>query len=307
MSLRTGAALATLLLLPATQMSAQQVADTAYTPPIVEPEYGPGQGPVVLIDEAHQNYHTASGRYSAFARLVERDGYVVRPNGSVFTAEVLSGAAVLVIANAVAPEDTDDWVLPTSPAFTEKEVEAVERWVREGGSLLLIADHMPMPGAAEGLAAAFGLRFQNGFALDAETRDGRLTFRRSDGSLGAHPIVDGRTPEERIDSVTSFTGQAFRVDGEAEPLMTVPEGFDLLLPEVAWEFSESTPRIPAANLLQGVVLRHGAGRVAAFGEAAMFTAQVSGPNRAPMGMNVPAAGQNYRFALNLLHWLTGRL
>jgi len=44
-----------------------------------------------------------------------------------------------------------------------------------------------------------------------------------------------------------------------------------------WEFSESTPRISAVNLLQGVLIRHGQGRVAAFGEAAMFSAQLSGP------------------------------
>lgn len=46
--------------------------------------------------------------------------------------------------------------------------------------------------------------------------------------------------------------------------------FDVFLPSVAWEFSESTPRIPAAYLLQSALVRHGAGSVAAFGEAAMF-------------------------------------
>ena len=51
----------------------------------------------------------------------------------------------------------------------------------------------------------------------------------------------------------------------------------------------------------------GAGRAAFFGEAAMFSAQVSGPNRNPMGMNAPSAEQNYQFVLNVLHWLTGLL
>lgn len=76
---------------------------------------------------------------------------------------------------------------------------------------------------------------------------------------------------------------------------------------MAWEFSESTPRVSAANLLQGVLVRHGRGRVAAFGEAAMFSAQLAGPQQVPAGMNDPAAGQNYRFALNLMLWLSGRL
>jgi hypothetical protein len=152
------------------------------------------------------------------------------------------------------------------------------------------------------------LRFQNGFALEAATGRGRVTFRRSDGSLRSSTIANGRGPAERVDSVTTFTGQAFRVDPDvdAEPLLLLPENYTLLLPAVAWEFSESTPRIPAANLLQGVLVRHGRGRIAAFGEAAMFSAQLTGPQGLPAGMNEPAAGQNYRFALNVLHWLSGR-
>lgn len=292
-------------------LAAQQVADTAYAPPIVNPEFPYGEGPLVLIDEAHHNFHTADGRYLAFARLLRRDGYAVEPNRQPFTSAVLARADVLVIANALAEKDADpdDWRLPTPSAFSRAEIDAVEEWVRRGGSLLLIADHMPIPGAAESLAAAFGLRFQNGFAIDTTTGYGTATFRRSDGSLRPHAIVDGRTPQERVDSVTVFTGQAFRSDPEAttEPLMVLPENWVLLLPEVAWELSDTTPRIPAAHLLQGAVLEHGDGRVAAFGEAAMFTAQVSGPARRPMGMNVPAASQNYRLALNVLHWLTGRL
>ena len=41
-----------------------------------------------------------------------------------------------------------------------------------------------------------------------------------------------------------------------------------------------------------------------FGEAAMFSAQLSGPEERPMGMNDPSAAQNYRFALNVLRWLS---
>lgn len=60
-------------------------------------------------------------------------------------------------------------------------------------------------------------------------------------------------------------------------------------------------------MLQGAVLRFGRGRVALFGEAAMFTAQLAGPTRKPVGMNAPEAGQNAQFVLNLLHWLSGLL
>ena len=54
----------------------------------------------------------------------------------------------------------------------------------------------------------------------------------------------------------------------------------------------------------------GNGRVAIFGEAAMFSAQIAtlpgNPQPIKAGMNVPGY-DNRQFALNLLHWLSGLL
>jgi hypothetical protein len=301
--------LAVLVLLLAGPARTQQVPDESFTPAIGKPEYQAGRGPRVLIDAAHLNFHTADGGYGPFARLLRADGYRVDSNREPFRAEALARGDVLVIVNAMHKQSEDDWApLPNLPAFTEAEVAAVERWVSAGGSLLLIADHMPLAGHAESLAAAFGVRFQNGFALDARG-SGQITFRRSDGSLAASRIANGRSASERVDTVTTFTGQAFRLDPaiKAEPLIVLSAGHQLLLPEVAFQFSERTPRIPAANLLQGAIVYHGQGRVAVLGEAAMFSAQLAGPNKRPMGMNSPEASENYRFALNVLHWLSGGL
>jgi hypothetical protein len=79
------------------------------------------------------------------------------------------------------------------------------------------------------------------------------------------------------------------------------------MPERAWQFDVETKRVPAGGWLQGAVMRVGSGRAGFFGEAAMFSAQVSGPERRPVGMNAPNAGQNFQFVLNLLHWLSGQL
>jgi hypothetical protein len=51
----------------------------------------------------------------------------------------------------------------------------------------------------------------------------------------------------------------------------------------------------------------GEGRVAFFGEAAMFSAQLAGPEQHPAGMNAPGAEENFQFVLNVLHWLSGDL
>ena len=290
---------------PSGSVDAQQVPDRGFVPPIAVATFPPGQGPEVGIDAAHVNFHTMEGRYASFADLLERDGYRVRSSGAAFTADVLERVDILVVANAMHPQSEGGFApLPNLSAFAEAEILALERWVAAGGSLLLIADHMPIAGHTEDLAAAFGIRFHNGFVLGADG-DGSITFRRSDGTLAPGDVVDGRDGSERVDSVTAFTGQAFRLDPavDGEPLLIIPEGYTLFLPSEAWEFSDSTPRIPAAYLLQGALVRHGRGKVAVFGEAAMFSAQLSGPGQRPMGMNHPSAAQNYRFALNVMRWL----
>ena len=287
-----------------------QAVDPEFAPSIEVPEYESGQGPLVLIDAAHLNHDTADGSYLPFAELLRADGYTVEPNRERFAEDVLARADILVIANAMHEQSEVDWApLPSLSAFTDAEIRAVEQWVSEGGSLLLIADHMPLSGHASDLAGAFGILFHNGFAYADADRAPQITFSRTDGTLPSTVIANGRRADERVEFVTTFTGQAFRLDpaADAEPLLVLPKGSVLLLPEVAWEFSDSTPRIPADDLLQGAVVRHGRGRVAAFGEAAMFGARLAGPNLIPVGMNAPEARWNGRFATNVVRWLSGAL
>jgi hypothetical protein len=44
-----------------------------------------------------------------------------------------------------------------------------------------------------------------------------------------------------------------------------------------------------------------------FGEAAMFSAQLAGPQKRKVGMNDELAKQNYQLLLNIIHWLDGKL
>lgn len=288
-------------------LHAQQVADTDFRVAIPVPAYSAGTGPLVLLDEMHNNFHTRDGRYLVFGRVLAQDGYRVQGTRELFSRAALNKARVLVIANALNPVNAKDWKLPTPSAFAPDEITAVRDWVRAGGSLLLIADHMPFPGAAHDLAEAFGIHMLNGFAYDSTRKISKFQYNRSTGSLGSHAVTEGRSPRERIDSVVAFTGQAFWVDAPGTPLMTLARGTIVLEPSVAWQFDANTPTEPGAGLLQGAVVPFGKGRVAVFGEAAMFSAQVAGARRNPMGMNDPAAPQNAQFLLNIMHWLTGLL
>ena len=293
--------------LVAANVYAQPVPDTEFKPPIEKPAYSQGAGPVVMIDEAHHNWHTATGRYLPFADLLRRDGYVVQASKSPFSRDALKQGNILVIANALNKRNDNYWVPPYPSAFTDEEIKAVRDWVQGGGSLLLIADHLPWPAAADKLASAFGVHYSPGHALDEKTQADPIIFKRSDGTLAEHRITDGRSANERVDSVATFTGSAFRVDKGGEPLLIFGPGVVSFTPTNFWMFDTNSPRIPVTGWFQGSVLRVGKGRVAVFGEAAMFSAQVEGTNRVPFGMNTPEAKRNPQFILNLLHWLSGLL
>jgi hypothetical protein len=133
--------------------------------------------------------------------------------------------------------------------------------------------------------------------------DGRIRFTAGSG-LRPGPWTEGRSAKEKVDSVVTFTGSAFYPGPHAQPILVFADGYISMTPEVAWEFKPETPRVPISGWCQGAVLRFGKGRVAVFGEAAMFTAQIAGPRKIPMGMNSPMAKQNYQFLLNIMHWLT---
>ncbi|HMQ64492.1 MAG TPA: DUF4350 domain-containing protein [Flavilitoribacter sp.] len=285
----------------------QQVADTAYNPVIQQPMYTPGEGPVVFIDEGHHNFHTMNGRYLSFANLLKRDGYNVQPFRGRFEDEELAKGKILVISNALNEINVHDWMLPTPSAFSSSEMDAVRDWVNNGGSLFLIADHMPLAGAATDLAAQFGFGFTNGFAMDTLSPNGPAFFDLKDKSLADCPLTKGRDKSESVSRIATFTGQAFKIPENAASLLTFGKHFINMMPDTAWVFHPSTPTISANGWSQGAYMKFGKGRVVMFGEAAMFSAQLAGPQQLKMGMNNDAAPENYQLLLNIIHWLDGKL
>jgi hypothetical protein len=169
---------------------------------------------------------------------------------------------------------------------------------------------MPLAGAAASLAAAFGVEFNDGFAVagfrtEAEARANFMQpvcFTAASGSLRAHPVTSVALPGGRIDHVCTFSGQAFQAGPDARPLLVLPAGFLSLMPEKAWRFTPQTARVPVGGWLQGATLLPGRGRLAVFGEAAMFTAQITEDGRR-MGMNATEADQNANFVRNVVAWL----
>jgi hypothetical protein len=70
--------------MPSAQQTGGQVADENFNAKVEHPAYTKS-GPRVLFDEAHNNFHTASGRYKPFADLITNDGYQIVPNKQPFS------------------------------------------------------------------------------------------------------------------------------------------------------------------------------------------------------------------------------
>lgn len=277
------------------QLLAQQVPDTAFVFPIPNPRYEKGKGSVVFLDAAHNNFHTLAGRYAPFGKLLQNDGYQMVSNPSPFSKEVLQACKILVISNPLDSSNLGHWQLPTPSAFSPTEINTVHEWVKAGGRLLLIADHMPFAGAAHSLGSAFGFEFLNCFAMDNRSRQFER-FYKGNQTLIQNGITQG------LDTIITFTGSAFWAPKAAKPILKL-KNYTLLSPQVAWQFEENTPALSGDGFCQGAYMEYGKGKIVVMGEAAMFSAQLAGPNRAPTGMNVPEARQNGQLLRNIMHWL----
>jgi hypothetical protein len=287
-------------------INAQQVADTTYKPPIKNPIYEFGKGSVVFIDEGHHNFHTKEGRYKAFSNLIERDGYIVKKYVGPFNKKHLGKGKILVISNALNQINVENWFLPTPSAFSKKEIRIVEQWVKEGGSLFLIADHMPLAGAAKDLGAAFGFEFTNGFVFNTSNSRETAFFKTLDSTLIESSITKGMNETETVKHIVSFTGQAFKIPSDATSVLTFNSNYVNTLPDTAWVFKD-IPRTPVNGWSQGAYKKVGKGRVVVWGEAGMFTAQLAGPEKLKFGMSREIAKENYQLLLNIIHWLDGKL
>lgn len=307
----------TLACLAAPVARAQQVADSSYRPVLARPTFS-FKHPRILFDEAHHNFHTSNGRYAPFTRLMSADGYRVIPNLKPLTKRaLLRGYDVLVIVNALGSSVEGDSL--SLPAFLETECQVIEEWVRDGGSLLLIADHAPFGSAAEILSLKFGVNMSKGYTVDSlhtdmESRSpGVLVYSRENGTMMDHSITLGRDSTERVYRVMTFTGQSLSVPRGAVPFLRLSENAVDLPMGAATRQGQGAlpPGKSAAGRAQGVAFHHGKGRIVVLGEAAMLSAEIiyyqngDAGTLAPfrMGMNRPGI-DNRQLALNLMHWLT---
>jgi hypothetical protein len=143
-----------------------------------------------------------------------------------------------------------------------------------------------------------------------------------------HPAFRQRGPRVLIDEAHKnfhTAGGRYRPFAEllapgARVLLALgPEAFDHPSPTAAQAASEAEPGMAwmtavaglptrsAGDRAMAVALRFGSGRVAVFGEAAMFTAQTITETAGTRQMGMGASNDNEKLALNVVHWLAGLL
>ncbi|MBE1298748.1 MAG: DUF4350 domain-containing protein [Alteromonadaceae bacterium] len=279
-----------------------QSADPDFVPHNTQRTFDGINSPVVLVDEAHHNFLTASGRYRPFAQVLESDGFTVRENKLAFSAQSLSNANVVVVANAL-DRDRTDWKPPYGNAFEADEVQTLTEWVSQGGALLLIADHTPFPKVIESLAAAFSIEFSNGHVNDA-------SFSKFNQSLAQHPITKGNPNalfSRQVTKVKTFGGSAFKLSEEGVSLLTLKDGYVSLEPDIPFQVTRESVRNPVGGWSQGAVIEYGQGRVAIFAEGMMFSSQYDAQTNKKYGLRSSGAEHNEHFLLNVMHWLVGEL
>jgi len=280
---------------------AQQSADPHFDARVEKPTFTKNF-PRVLFDEAHYNFDTTNNRYKPFADLLFNDGYHIAVNRQQFTKTSLATHKILVIVNPLGGEDMDDEGAD-GPAFTLAECEVVSNWVRGGGALLFIADHTPFASAAEILAKQLGVDMSRSETTDPANADKEfnlpsvIVYSRENHQLAESAITNGRSDEERVNRVIVFTGQSLKGPQGSEAFLKLADG-------AAKEIDGKSAS--AASRAQGIAFRLGKGRVVVLGDAAMLSAQVTGSDNQPVGMNVSNI-DNRQLALNIMHWLSGIL
>jgi hypothetical protein len=287
---------------------AQHLADPEFKAVVERPAYLKSS-PRLMFDEAHNNFHTLTGRYKPFADLLMSDGYRLVINRQPFTKKSLESFKLLVIANALA-EDIDE-PGAENPAFTEEECVVVRDWVRSGGSLLLVANQRPFGSSSAILAKQFGVEMTGNHTQDDENfaekfRSDYIVYSRENQQLQNHAITQGRDESEKINRVIVFRGQSLKGPQDSIAFLKLAKSAKDILPGE----NTNTPPVmtPVADgYAQGIALKLGSGRVVVLGEADMLTALLGNPpENEPIGMNYPGI-DNKQLALNIMHWLSGLL
>jgi hypothetical protein len=258
--------------------------DEEFDPPVPDPAFPVGGGPRIVVDERHRNVVSLASYMRPVGRFLEKDGYVLRRGTSPFHKTSLADAGIVVIANAQPPEGAP----AGTQAFPDQEVKALERWVKVGGGLLLIADRAPFGEPVRSLARAFGVTPENNTIL-MKGEDGKptgvLTIDVASNGDPKHPIFSG------VSRVVYVVGESLSGPGA---ILKAPSG------TYSGPTAQATQGPPAAGKPLVLAFAYWSGRVVVIGDAGIASAFGSVGGQAHRGIG---EADNARFVRNVVRWL----
>jgi hypothetical protein len=299
-----------------TETSGSMSDDLGYRPLLKKPAFV-RNGPVMLLDEGHQNLVFNQG----LDRLATADGYKVRRSQSQFTADLLQKTNILVILEPGVRGAAASPMAPP-PAFTDEEAALVHDWIADGGALLFALN-----GFAAGphsVLTRLGVEFTLGVVTDPQLRKPSDT----PGAIGqvfsgepflssSHKIILGRGPAERVKSVVlvGMSGIKTKPEGAASLLQCSedaqfnpdPRQIRVVAKSDAVASKAGAP-VPAPHEPMAIAYTLGKGRVVVLGDARMVSATIYYDADPRDGQYEGLRqGDNQQFALNAMHWLSGLL
>ena len=265
---------------------------------IENPSYETNEGPLIMFDSAHKNFFVQSHLIKPLVDLLLNDGYRVSFLDKNFTKDNLNQASVLVIITALPFDFATERSAEDKRTFTEEELLELQRWVNEGGSLLVFSEHAPFDQAINPLLSKFDIESSIGTTIDTinyEKKYGPGMIKFENNNLNrSHPLVNGKY---KVQKLVSFGGSA----------LSGPTYENILkLGESSLNVKHSTGVGPIGRgNSQGLAGSYGSGKVAAFGDSNGFTAMIFNMQDGKMYAGMNTKGYDWKnFVLNTFDWLS---
>ncbi len=273
--------------------------DTNVNLEVEDPTFEINDGPLIMFDSTHKNFFIQSHLIKPLVDLLINDGYRVSFLDKEFSKSSLSQASVLVVITALPFDFATENSAADKNTFSENELNELQNWVTDGGSLLAFSEHAPFDQAINPLLRKFDIESSIGTTVDTinyESKYGPGMIKFENKNLNTnHPIVNGKY---KVEKLVSFGGSAL-LGSKYENI--------LKLDESSFNVKHSTGIGPEGKgNSQGLAGMYGSGKIAAFGDSNGFTAMVFNMDdgtKMYAGMNTE--GYDWKnFVLNTFRWLT---
>tara|TARA_X000000368_G_scaffold217516_2_gene171648 strand:- start:510 stop:1430 length:921 start_codon:yes stop_codon:yes gene_type:complete len=266
---------------------------------VENPSFKFNEGPLVIIDAAHKNFFVQSHLIKPLVDIVLNDGYRVSFIDKKLTKENLNQAKILIIITALPFDFATQSSAAGMETYTENELNEVQAWVNNGGSLLVFSEHAPFDQAINPLLKKFEIESSVGVTIDTLNYDKSYNYRmivfKGNNLNNSHPLVNGKYEVKKL---VSFGGSA--LSGEKYDNI-------LKLGNSSLNVKHQTGNGPlGSGNSQGLAGFYGKGKVVAFGDSNGFTAMIfNNEDGSKMYAGMNSEGYDWKnFVLNTFDWLS---